>query len=524
MLFLRIRQAETALGDGRLDEAYGLVQDVKLRAHRRGQDLIGRLARALVARGRQHLADQRWPQALADCEKAAKLGGNLTEAADLHKAVSEAAARQQSDDRRRAEALAAARKQMDNGRLSMCEGMLADLEADSARVATLKNRADAFRAEAQEHLDRARAAVAAGQWDAAIDNLVEAKQLHASSKTLSELTGRVVASVTDEIDRAVNAGRLDRADALVRRLRPLAGETVALAELAGFLGQCRRAQADVERGMLHSAGEALCRLAALRPEAVWLRAARQAVEQAAQNLQEARGGPLGLLAGTVPSMAEPQTMSQPSQDRPQARPADPIRLEGGDRLPSRFLLHVDGAGSYLVVRDRCVTIGPVSSAQRPDVGLMAEPHLPVVTIERNDEDYFLVAQQGVTVNDKPVTRKLLADGDTIALAPRCRLKFSLPHAASTTAVVELSGTRLPAGDVRRVVLLDRSLVIGAGSSAHIRADAVVDPIVLHVHDERLLCRNNADVMVEDRPLGRSRGIPVDAHVKIDAVSFVVTRA
>jgi len=146
-----------------------------------------------------------------------------------------------------------------------------------------------------------------------------------------------------------------------------------------------------------------------------------------------------------------------------------------------------------------------------------------VTIERNDEDYFLVAQQGVTVNDKPVTRKLLADGDAIALSPRCRLKFSLPHAASTTAVLQLSGTRLPAGDVRQVILLDRSLVIGAGSSAHIRVDGLAEPIVLHVHDQRLICRSSVDVLVDERPLGRSRGIPVGAHVKIDAVSFVVTR-
>jgi len=36
---------------------------------------------------------------------------------------------------------------MENGRLSMCAGMLADLDAGSARVASLRNRADAFRAD-----------------------------------------------------------------------------------------------------------------------------------------------------------------------------------------------------------------------------------------------------------------------------------------------------------------------------------------------------------------------------------------
>jgi len=509
--------------DRRLDEAYDLVQDAGLRAHRRGQDLIGRLARAFVERGRQHLAEERWPQALADCEKAAKLGGNLTEAADLHEAIRQAAARRQDDDRQRADVLEAARRQMENGRLSMCAGMLADLEADSARAAGLRNRVEVVRAEAGEDIDRARAAVAAERWDEAIDNLMAARGRHGSNKALAELVGRVISAVGDEIDGAIDTGRLARAEALVRRLRPLAGESVALTEAAGVLAECRQAQAEVDRGQLRSAGEVLRRLEAVRPGAEWIRHAFRAVEQAAQSLEELRGGPFGLRARTWPASPELGMMNKPSEDPQPVRPDDTVRLEGGDRLPSRFMLHVDGAGSYLVVRERCVTIGPVSSSQRPDIGLAAEPNLPTATIERIDEDYFLVSKQAVAVNEKPVTRKLLADGDTIALSPRCRLKFTLPTAASTTAVLQLSGARLPSGDARRVILLDRTLVMGPGSSTHIRADAMARPVVLAVHDDRLVSRSEAEVKVEDRSLRRSEGIPMDTHVKIDAVTFVVAR-
>ena len=160
------------------------------------------------------------------------------------------------------------------------------------------------------------------------------------------------------------------------------------------------------------------------------------MEQAAQNVEEIRGGPLGLLAEAFRPAAEPDTMGPSFSDHPEKMREDPIRREpGGDRLPNRFLMHVDGAGSYLVVRDRCVAVGPASSSQRPDVGLVAEPGLPTVTIERNDEDYFLVSPQPVKVNDQQVTRKLLADGDSIVLSPRCRLKFTLPNAAATTAVL-----------------------------------------------------------------------------------------
>src|SRR5207244_2143048 len=98
--------------------------------------------------------------------------------------------------------------------------------------------------------------------------------------------------------------------------------------------------------------------------------------------------------------------------------------------------------------------------------------LPVVTIERVEEDYFLTAEKPVQVNGAPVRRKLLAGGDQIALSPRCRIKFELPHPASTSAVLTLSGARLPSSDARRVILLDRAMVLGPGANAHMRADGL----------------------------------------------------
>ena len=186
------------------------------------------------------------------------------------------------------------------------------------------------------------------------------------------------------------------------------------------------------------------------------------------------------------------------------------------------MLHVDGAGSYLVVRKGCVTMGPISSPLRPDIGLLTEAGLPVVAFERIDEDYFASADAPLLINNAPFTRKLLSDGDTMALSSRGRLKFALPNAASTTAVVRMAGLRLPCGDARQVILLDHTLVIGPGSAAHIRMDALAAPIVLHVHQGRLMCRSGPEVVVGDRPLGRGRGIPLDAHVRIDRVSMFMT--
>jgi hypothetical protein len=153
----------------------------------------------------------------------------------------------------------------------------------------------------------------------------------------------------------------------------------------------------------------------------------------------------------------------------------------GESLPTKFLVQVDGAGTYLISRQPVTAFGPISSSQAPDVGLIADPGAAPVSIERVDDDYFL------RIPGAP--GKLLASGDRIGISPRCRLIFTQPNPSSTTAVLDLSAGRFPRADLRRVILLDRDLVIGPGSTAHIRSDQLTEPIVLNVRDGKLWCRN-----------------------------------
>ena len=83
MLILRLKQAEAAVADGRLDEAFEIVQSEQIRQHRRGQKLIGRLARAFTKRGQGSLEAERIQLALVDCNKAEKLAGNTDDVARL---------------------------------------------------------------------------------------------------------------------------------------------------------------------------------------------------------------------------------------------------------------------------------------------------------------------------------------------------------------------------------------------------------------------------------------------------------
>jgi hypothetical protein len=97
-----------------------------------------------------------------------------------------------------------------------------------------------------------------------------------------------------------------------------------------------------------------------------------------------------------------------------------------------------------------------------------------------EDDYFLRSTTGAS-------GKLLSGGDKINISPRCRFVFNVPNPSSTTAVLDLTAGRLPRADMRRVILLDRDLIIGPGPASHIRADHLTESVVLQVRDGVLRC-------------------------------------
>jgi hypothetical protein len=130
----------------------------------------------------------------------------------------------------------------------------------------------------------------------------------------------------------------------------------------------------------------------------------------------------------------------------------------------------------------------------------------------------------MAVNGRACLGKMLTSGDELALSPRCRFTFRVPSAACTSAVLDLTGARYPRADVRRLVLLDRELVIGPGAGAHVRIDELMEKVVLVLRDGRLFVQTAQPVLVAGRDVAPRSAVPVGAHVKAGPVSFVVTRA
>ena len=516
MLILRIKRAETALADGRLDEAFELVKDEDIRAHRHGQGVVERLINALVTRGKAHLDAGRIPQAATDCDKAGRLGGNLPGIEALRDAIGQTARRRHHEQQQRAETIDTARQHIAEGRLSVGRDALANLAGD--QPSDLVRHANDRRVRAATAVERAQAAADRQDWPAAIAALLDARDAHAGSHDVDVLTAAVLSETLAQARSCVCQGRLDLARTLLDRLAPLAGDHVEADDLRRLLDQCVQARQDIDAGRYGAAYQGLRRLGSVLHDATWLTEATTQARQLVQNLDDILSGPLGLLGQCGQPEPTPTTAELTEIRTPPATPA----AEAPGIMPDRFMMYVDGVGSYLVVRPANVSVGPGSSSRRVDVGLLAEAGLATFDIERADGDYFLASQQAVTVNDRPATRKLLAHEDKIVLSPRCRLKFLMPSAASTTGILELSSARLPKGDARRVILMDRDLVIGPGNGAHIRADHLSGPAVLHWRNGRLVCRAQDIVAVDGQPPDPAVGLGLDTRVQIGNLSMMIT--
>lgn len=533
MLILRIKRAEVALDDGRLDEAAEIARAADVRAHARGQELIGQLARALAARGRSHLEAGRLEEALADCDRATDMGGNLPELVELRASLKLALSAKQATAQRHQQVLAMARRHVDRGELSLATALVNEQGLDHAPGRAVIEEAGAKRQAAQVACERATASLARQDWAAAVDATLEARGLHAGQNVLT-LAAQVTDAVVTQVRSSIEAGRLDTAQLLLDRVRRLAPDAIGVHECGAFVSECRTAWQAIRSGQPRRAAETLRKLSTAHSGIGWLKQAVEETLRAAEAAEALSAGPLAWL-GVNASHDETLAIgpqNQPSPWRigaavPVHRPEPAVATNGdagNDSLPQRLWLHVDGIGSFLAIRSQTVRIGPAGSSRTPDVALSADPGAPTITIQRTEDDYFLTSDRPVNVSGTNVTRKLLRSGDVIALSTRCRLKFSLPHPASPTAVLTLHGTRLPNSDARHIVLMDRALVLGPGPSAHVRADLLREAAILVVQNDRLQCRTGEPVTVNDGPMDRTAGLPLGQRVRIGPVQMVIRSA
>lgn len=531
MLILRLKQAESVIADGRLDEAFDIVQSEDIKQHRRGQKLIGRLARAFTKRGQENLNAERIQLALVDCNKAEKLTGNTADVAKLRSAICSEMEQRRLGHRHRSFKVAQARQHIQDGWISAGEHILDDAGDKDCQASIVLQQATVARLQISEAITKAEQALRRNDLDGAIDIVFKTGATGNQNEKVVELVSKLRSLVAKRIKENLESGRINLAHSLWQRVSPIADGCSELSELGLALSQCRQAADYVAAGRPRAAVPLLRKVKAICPSAKWLSTVTDQTRQTAELLDELAASPLGLhitkdAAAYEESNAGGKQISKSlpcDNTKPQANPHK-IRSDTrpDSSLPSKFVLQIDGIGSFFVLRDGRITVGPVSSSARPTVGLMVDPNLPVATIERAEDDYFVRSSRPVRVNDATTTNKLLVDGDRIALSPRCWMKFHIPNPASTTVTLSLSSARLGRADVRQVILMDRDILIGPTAGNHILAEFLDETVALFAQNGRLLCKAKEKILVEDKPVSLTSGLPINKQIRIGQMSLILT--
>jgi len=528
VLILRLKQAETAIADNRLDEAFEIVQSENIRQHRRGQKLIGRLARAFARRGQENLETERVQLALLDCNKAEKLAGNTLEVARLRSAICADMEQRRLRDRHRSFKVTEARQRIQDGWLSAGEQILNGTDDQDSQAGMVRQQAEVARLQIGQAVNKVEQALARNDLESAIEIALKAGIAGNQNHEIVELVSKLRSLAVKQIRENLDEGRINLAQSVWHKVSPIADGCGEISELGRVLAQCRQAAEYIAAGRPREAVPLLRKATSVCPSAQWLATLSDQTRQAADLLDELAASPIGLDVddGERRTMDDGrETMadshSQRSQEQPKAMGYEgPDAREGS--LPSKFVLQMDGIGSFIVLRDGRVTVGPISSSAHPTVGLMADPNLPVATIERAEDDYFIRSASPVRVNDATTTNKLLASGDRIGLSPRCGMRFMIPNPASTTAMLTLSTARLGRADVRQIILMDRDILIGPNAGSHIHAESLEETIALYVKNGRLLCKTNQGILVDEKPVSSTSGLPIEKPIRIGRVSMVLT--
>ncbi len=503
----RIKAAEKALEVGRIDEAFRLATAPDLAHHVRVQKLMAHVAKALFARAEAHFAAERYHEAGADLDRAQQAGGSAPRISDFREIIANA-----SQDRRRQEHERRAR--VDAAQARIADGSLRAARDILDRDGESDDQTEALRARVEQQAGRAAALyeeahryATEGYWAAARERFRDGRRLHPKAPEAVRLEKQLVTHGVDQALKALREGRLDLAIDELSALHGIGDGHTAKRDVTAILDQMRRASRMLASSDYDAARQALLSAQQLLPKAGWIKSACEDLKHVDDRLTRVHAGPLGHVDPATPGKSE-QAAGSTDLACSAGRPTT-----GG--LPQRILAWVDGAGSFLILRQDRATIGRAATQVPADIPLVSDLSERHAEIRRVEDDYFMYATREVNVGGEDVRQALLQDNDRIILGNRARLMFKLPSRKTTSAIIDLAGSsRLP-NDVRRVILFDRLATISRASRAHIVAPTAAEGLVLFERDGKLWLRHQA-AAANETPVE----IVMDRPVEMAGVSLV----
>jgi len=278
----------------------------------------------------------------------------------------------------------------------------------------------------------------------------------------------------------IKIGRLERANAVLTTMHHAGFEDSQTIQLGNVLKKFNDIVNDVRDARYVHASRKLKLQKQVIPDAVWIDDAIEAAEKCQAATEQILSGPLGFVVSETGS--DQRKSMKPSEKRNAEQNAQAIaNSEVKTPVADGFqtLLHVDQLGSLLILTSPRITVGTTSSVRHnsgSDIVLQTEGG-DSIEITRSGGDYLAESRSNFVVNDRSSNQHLLSNGDTIHVGKRGRLKFLQSVAASDSAVLKISGSKMKQRQIRSIVLLGESLVFGA-SSGHFRVPGLRHRVIL----------------------------------------------
>ena len=510
----RLKAAENALRDGRLDEAYRLAGSPDLRAHRRGAAVLSALTERFVERARSHYRADRFTEALMDLDRAEHGGGMTDRIAELRAQVEAVAAEQERMQQSRRARVDAAKERIERGSLGAGRGILERAGENDPDAARLRGEIARRTEEAGGIVHQAEQLIAEGRLAAAAERVRRAKAIDAHAEGVMRVETRLCNQVLDNARAAIRQGRLGLASDELACLGSLGDSLPAKRELRDVLAASQQAARAVEASRYSEARRSAMSLTRLLPDAAWVKEVAEQLRQIDDVRTVLCAGPLG------------ERMANPLEGDERARApvslGDTVALPGrakGDasQVPDRLLLLVDGGGSYLVLRGDQASVGRVACDKPADVPIFSDLAERHANIARVDDDYFLFSAKEVEVAGRKTKHQLLRDGDRVLLGRKAKFTFRVPSRRSAAAALDLSDTTKMPQDVRRVILFHQHAMIGQGPGAHVHCRHATPALVLFERGGSLWIRPKSDGHVDVEAKRITLGEPIE----IGGVSLVL---
>ena len=170
-----------------------------------------------------------------------------------------------------------------------------------------------------------------------------------------------------------------------------------------------------------------------------------------------------------------------------------------DPPAERFVLWVDGVGGYLVCRGDVISLGQPVQGSHVDVPVLADISRLHAKIRRDGECYVIEPCRATRVNGQPIdSATLLSDGAEIELGDGVKFRFRLPNPLSRTARLDFISRHRTQPTTDAVLLLAESCIMGPHGGAHIVCRDWPNDVMLYPQGDKLFCRAPGRFQIDGR--------------------------